>query len=446
MSSAMDSKAIEQPEQKNPEKIESIVEEAHGIDGLEVARHVLFALVVGVVCGLASVVLCICVGWAYDGFNACTWLIWLLPIAGVLEIIVYKLMKLAPDMTTKSVIATMRDNEHVSDLLAPGILLTTCMTILCGGSVGKEAGALQMGASLGSFLSKPFKIKSIFKKRKSEPMNNYVAGCGMAACFAALFFAPLGSCMFVLELTHFKKPIVHHVITMLIACFVAFFVASFIGIGDIIPQVQLPDLTLIVIGQCIVIGVLAALGGSIFDLLIKTIQIVTARISQHFAIWTIVGGLIVATLVTVCGWDAFTGTGGDTLTDVLHGSFGPWDFLIKALLTLLCLGFWFKGGEIMPSFCIGGLLGASCSYLTGGDAVFGAAIGVLAFFAAFSRCPFAAFLMGCEIFGWGTAPFLAVAIFVAYMFSYPVGMYGDGMDKGIQHHLEKLRRRALKRY
>lgn len=420
----------------------------HGLDWLEVAKHVIFAVVVGIACGLGSVVLCLCVGWAYDAFTAFPWLIWSLPIMGVFQIIAYKLLKLAPNMTTHSVIDTMRNNEKVSYTLAPGILLTTCMSIVSGGSVGKEAGALQIGASLGSLISQPFHIKHIFKKnqitRKDEPLNNYVAGCGMAACFAALFFAPLGSCMFVLELTHFKRTIVHHVPTVLLACFVAYIVASFIGIGDIITKVALPQLDWHIVGQCIVIGVGAALGGSLFDFFIKFAQSVTQAIKKNYYLWVVIGGVIFAVIVTLFGWDRFTGTGGINLNMALEGNFGAWDFLIKALLTFICLGFWFKGGEIMPSFCIGGLLGASCSFLTSGDAMFGAAVGVLTFFAAFSRCPLAAFLMGCEIFGWAAAPFLAISIFVAYMFGYPVGMYGDGFDKVVVTHLRGKKTGASK--
>lgn len=417
------------------------------IDVDQIVRHVGFALVVGVACGLASVALCICVGWAYDVFCSFPWLIWTLPIMGILQIIAYRFLKLAPNMTTHSVIDTMRSNQKVSYALAPGILLTTCMSIVSGGSVGKEAGALQIGASLGSLISRPFHIKHVFRKEKmskeDEPLNNYVAGCGMAACFAALFFAPLGSCMFVLELTRFKRDIVHHVPTILLACFVAYLVASFIGIGDIITKVALPEMDWHVVGQCIVIGVAAAFAGSLFGFFIKFTQNVTQAIKRNYFLWVIVGGIIFAILVTVLGWDRFTGTGGVNLNLALEGQFGAWDFLIKALLTFICLGFWFKGGEIMPSFCIGGLLGASCSYMTGGDAMFGAAIGVLTFFAAFSRCPLAAFLMGCEIFGWTAAPFLAIAIFVAFMFGYPVGMYGDGVDKIVTKHLRDGKRTAI---
>ncbi len=80
---------------------------------------------------------------------------------------------------------------------------------------------------------------------------------------------------------------------------------------------------------------------------------------------------------------------------------------MKALLTIVCLGLRLRGGEIMPTFTVGALLGASCTVMTQGDPAFSAAVGLVAFFAAMSRCPVTAFLMGCEIFGWAGAPAFA---------------------------------------
>ena len=59
---------------------------------------------------------------------------------------------------------------------------------------------------------------------------------------------------------------------------------------------------------------------------------------------------------------------------------------MKALLTIVCLGLWLRGGEIMPTFTVGALLGASCTVMTQGDPAFSAAVGLVAFFAATSRC------------------------------------------------------------
>ena len=86
----------------------------------------------------------------------------------------------------------------------------------------------------------------------------------MAACFAALFFAPLGSTAFVIELSRYDRSVWRHAPFMLLACFVAFGLASIIGIGDVIPKVPLPALSWPVVGQCVVIAVACALVGTVY--------------------------------------------------------------------------------------------------------------------------------------------------------------------------------------
>ncbi len=66
--------------------------------------------------------------------------------------------------------------------------------------------------------------------------------------------------------------------------------------------------------------------------------------------------------------------------------------------------------------------------MTGTDPLFGAALGSICFLAAFNRCPMSAVLLGCEIFGWSMFPFLAVGVAIAFLFGYPVGMYGASID------------------
>jgi H+/Cl- antiporter ClcA len=355
-----------------------------------------------------------------------------LPIVGLVELALYKKLNLPLDLSTRHVVSLMRNDKDISHKLAPGILVGTSMTKLCGGSVGKEAGALQMGASLGSLIARPFKLESVYVKNKGESMTGYVSACGMAATFSALFFAPLGSLMLVMELSRFKTSINKHIVSILLACIVAFLIARFIGIGDIISTPEVPPLDWTHVGECIIVGVACALGGALFASAIDWTHDLTWRISKNFRVWVFVGGLLFAALVTIFGWQKFCGSGGNVLDAALAGTYESADFAIKAFLTLLCLGFWFKGGEIMPSFCIGALLGAACSVMTGGEPIFGATVGVVAFFAAFSRCPFAAFLLGCEIFGWSAAPALAIAIAVAFMFGSPVGVYGEGIDRALR--------------
>ena len=405
------------------------VEPPARFDWMQVVRHALFACLCGVVCGVASIVLCLFVGAARHLFERAPWLIWLLPVMGVVQLLMYRWWKLPLNLTTDAIIEKMRAGDHLSALLAPGILFSTGMTILAGGSVGKEAGALQIGASLGTTIAKPFRLHNILRRENHDDayeINRYIASTGMAAAFSALFFAPLGSCMLVLELMRFTQ--LQYVTSMLIACFIAFLISNHFGIGDVINAVPVPAASWRIIGVCIVIGIATAMAGSVFAIAIRLLQALTMRIRHNYFVWVIVGGLLFAVLVTVFGWWRFTGSGGEMLNDVLNMPDLSADFAIKMLLTVLCLGMWFKGGEIMPSFCIGGLLGSACFAMTGTDPLFGAALGSICFLAAFNRCPMSAVLLGCEIFGWSMFPFLAVGVAIAFLFGYPVGMYGASID------------------
>lgn len=450
-----------------------------GASSAQVLRHGVFAVAVGVVGAAASVVLCLVVGWAYDLVCAHDWLLYLLPIFAVASLLLYRALKLPLDTTTHTVINDICADRPISPALAPGILLGTALSILGGASVGKEAAALHMGASLGDLVARPLKLRPLTGVWKggsradgasgtdggdgavesacaskgavgsvdaskgtddglgaaggagigaaaSGGVHAYAASCGMAACFAALFFAPLGSTAFVVELSRYDRSVWRHAPFMLLACFVAFGLASIIGIGDVIPKVPLPALSWPVVGQCVVIAVACALVGTVYIQIIDGAQRLTKRISQNYYLWAALGGVLMAVLVMLFDWRGFEGTGANLLSDALAGRAGGWTFAVKALLTIVCLGLWLRGGEIMPTFTVGALLGASCTVMTQGDPAFSAAVGLVAFFAAMSRCPVTAFLMGCEIFGWAAAPAFALAVAVSFSLGRDVGLYGRG--------------------
>ncbi len=419
------------------------------LDGRQVARHGAFALVIGVAGAAASVVLCLLVNFAYSLTVDHPWLLYLLPVLGVASLLLYRAWKLPLDTTTHTVVTSIREDEPLSPLLAPGILIGTALSILGGASVGKEAGALHMGASLGDFIGRPFRLRSVWKADQAAQdggragMNAYAASVGMAAAFSALFFAPLGSAAFVIELSRYKRMVVKHLPTMLLACFVAWAIASAVGIGDIIPKVALPALTWKTAGECLVIAVVCSVAGSLYIRSIDGLQRATKALSKNYFAWVVLGGVIMIALVSVFGWQGFEGTGSNQLALALSGRQEPWAFAVKALLTIVCLGLWFRGGEIMPTFTVGALLGASCTVMTGGDACWSAAVGLVAFFAAMSRCPLAAFLMGCEIFGWAGAPLFALGAAVSFSLGRDVGYYGEGATTALRQaaaHWRNLKR------
>ncbi|MFR5615616.1 MAG: chloride channel protein [Eggerthella lenta] len=320
--------------------------------------------------------------------------------------------------------------------LTVGILGGSCLTLLGGGSVGMEAGALQMARRRAPCWA----ARSLPPARgRDGASDGYPGAIGMAAAFSALFFAPLGSCMFVLELVRFDRAVLRHAPAMLAAALVAYAIARAVGIGDHIPRVALPGLSWAVAAHCLLVGLCCAVGGALFAACLRALRRAWRRRAKArpFAL-VAVGGLAFAGIVLACGWQAFQGTGMGLLRGALAGSAAPADFAVKAGLTVLVLGFGFKGGEIMPMFSIGALLGCSLGLATGAPAGFSAALGMAAFFAAAGRCPLTALLMGAEIFGWASLPFLLIAVAAAYAGSYDVGVFG----RGAASELARVRRRA----
>lgn len=75
-----------------------------------------------------------------------TWLIFLLPVGGLLSVAIYRLFRQQKNRGTNQIIDAVLKGEAVSPLVAPTIFLATATTHLFGGSAGREgAGASRDG-------------------------------------------------------------------------------------------------------------------------------------------------------------------------------------------------------------------------------------------------------------------------------------------------------------
>ena len=88
-----------------------------------------------------------------------TWLIFLLPVGGLMTVALYRMMKMQGNRGTNEIIDATLDGHPVSPAVAPSIFLATAMTHLFGGSAGREGAALQLGGSTASVLAKLFRLK-----------------------------------------------------------------------------------------------------------------------------------------------------------------------------------------------------------------------------------------------------------------------------------------------
>lgn len=111
-----------------------------------------------------------------------------LPLGGLLIVFLYKAFHYENNGGTDSVIESIHSEIIIPFRMAFLIFCSTIITILCGGSVGREGAALQIGGSMGKKLGDIFHFNETDKK--------IILMSGMAAAFSALFGTPMAAAFF----------------------------------------------------------------------------------------------------------------------------------------------------------------------------------------------------------------------------------------------------------
>lgn len=110
---------------------------------------------------------------------------------------------------------------------------------------------------------------------------------------------------------------------------------------------------------------------------------------------------------------------------VEEGQVRPLDFLWKMLLTALTMKAGFRGGEIVPSFCIGATFGCLMGHLLGISPSLCAAAGMAALFCGVTNCPITSILIAFELFGFRGVSYYLIAVSISYAVSGYYGLYKD---------------------
>jgi H+/Cl- antiporter ClcA len=103
--------------------------------------------------------------WAIHFRFAHTWLLYLLPAAGVVIHLLYKLYGQSAERGNNLIIDEIHQpGAGVPKRMAPLILVTTVITHLFGGSAGREGTAVQIGGSLANLFGGWLKLNEADKK------------------------------------------------------------------------------------------------------------------------------------------------------------------------------------------------------------------------------------------------------------------------------------------
>lgn len=348
-----------------------------------------------------------------------SWLIFLLPVAGLLSVAVSGGLR-SSGFGTKAVIDCSKDSEKSVPLnLSFSVFAGTVLTHLCGGSAGKEGAALQIGGGLSAVISKIFKID---KNRQKTLIL-----CAMAALFAAVFGTPLTAAVFVIEAARLKKERYLELMPTGVSAFIGFITANALGV---VPErLHIPlidDVSTKLILVLFVVAIAAAFVGEVFCFALKFIGEKAKQFFKNDYSMIFIGALLVIVITLIIGSYEYNGSSITTLHNIFsNGEIKYEAFALKFILTVITVSFGFKGGQIIPSLFIGAALGGAIGMLLGVSVPIAAAVGLAASFCSVTNCTVSSVLLCLELFSGRGILYLAVASVISRLVSGKINLYGD---------------------
>ncbi len=343
------------------------------------------------------------------------WLLYLLPLGGVIIAALYKLGKVKGKLDTNRVLDAIRSEERIPFVMAPLIFVSTLISHLFGASVGREGAALQLGGSIGYNLGKVFRLSKIDL--------HMIVMAGMSSVFAALFGTPLTAAIFAIEVTCIGAMQYSGLFPCIVASFVAYRIALFFGVSPVrFSGLGMASTTGTVLAKVMMLAVFCALVSILFCLVLKWSEKSMKKLLPNRYLRGVVGGLLVIILTAILQTTDYNGAGMDVVARAMSGEARPEAFLLKILFTAICIGAGFKGGEIVPTLFIGATFGCVAGPILGLPAGFSAAVGFIALFCGVVNCPIASLMLAMEVFGTNIWIFAAVCS-VSFLLSGHYGLY-----------------------
>lgn len=381
-------------------------------------KWVIFALITGLVVGCISTAFHFSILIATMVREATPWVIFLLPIGGLIIVRCYRIVKDNKELSTNSVLSAIHSNEKLPLKMAPLIFVSTVITHLFGGSAGREGAALQLGGSIGNGLGGLFRF--------NDNDKHIMIMCGMSAAFAALFGTPMAAAIFSMEVVSVGIMQYSALVPCVIASLSAFSVAQAFGVGQELFLVEwVPNFTIFSATKVSILAVLCAVLSIAFCIMLHQTEHLYKKLFKNPYLRIIVGGCFIIVLTLLVGDQTYNGTGMHVIEEAMEGHVVPYAFILKMIFTALTIGAGYKGGEIVPSFFIGATFGCLFGNVLGFAPDLCAAVGMASLFCGVTNCPITSLLISFELFGYEGMPYYLLAIAFSYMLSGYYGLYSS---------------------
>lgn len=344
------------------------------------------------------------------------YLLYLLPIVGMLTAFVYKNYGNGSHRGNNLIIDSIYKDSHVPLRMSVFTFVFTVLTHLSGGSAGREGTAVQIGGTLTNKLAEWFKLDNSDKK--------ILVMAGISAGFGSVFGTPLAGTFFGLEMCFVGKLSYE----ALFPCFAASYLANFIteSLGVVhsshailsIPQITPYTLSIIIFSSGIF-----GIAGKYFSICIRCLKKLYAKIFKNYMLRALLSSIFILIIMLTFNFTKYEGLSTWMIDAGFEGNVKFYDPFAKFILTCMTLGAGFQGGEVTPLFDIGASLGGLIGQITNVEPSLLAALGLIAVFGCATNTPVTTIMLGIEMFGTSATPYYIAASLLSYYISGHNGIY-----------------------
>ncbi len=386
---------------------------------LQIIKLILVAAIIGLLSGLTIGIFLLLLADVVSLNLTYKNLIFILPLSGIFMSFLYS-YSINAAKGNNMIIETINSKKGISPYgeipfsMAPLVFLGTILTHLFGGSVGREGSGVQIGGVFGFWVGKLFHL--------SDEERKVLLISGVAAGFSAIFGTPLAGTLFSLEIATIGRLSYSAMLPSLTAAVVGDFVVRTLGVHHtLFPKPA--DISFSNILFIIIAGIAFGLASYAFVLFTHFFKDLLTKYFPNPYLKVFIGGSLMVVATLCLGTRLYNNLSLDLLQMAFVGKSPFWAFVIKLLLTTLCLGAGYQGGEVTPLFVVGATLGASFAFIFHLPVTALAALGLVGVFAGATNAPIASFVLYLELFGPHNLIFALLICMLSIFVSGRTGIY-----------------------
>lgn len=388
-----------------------------------ILKWILLSIITAIVAGCSSALFLASLEWVTNYRINHSWIIWLLPLAGLGVGILHRYAGKNIDLSNKAIFnGTQFHQPKINWRTAPLLLLSTLITHLFGGSAGREGAALQLSGSLNDQWNYTFDLTPNERK--------IVMRMAIAAGFGSVFGVPFAGAIFAVEVVALKKFNYKFIIPIFLSAWMANWVTHlFIKSHTVYASITAPRFSFTSFLYIILAAIAFGLTAVLFSKLMKATTSLFEKITSSTILKLLLGSTLLVLGYFIINSQVYCGLGIETIVKAFNEPLDSYSFLLKLVLTVITLSAGFKGGEVTPLFFIGATLGNALYLFIPLPLEMLAGMGFVAVFAAATRTPIASTILAMEIFGLGAGLFCGIACVIACIIGYKSSIYEHQMEK-----------------